>query len=476
MTVGEKIQYYRKKSGLSQEELGQKLLVSRQTVSLWEMDKTLPTVDNLIRLKEIFSVAVDDILSESEITEEVMEEQKEEVKESYQFQYSEWEMHELFKNINIPLQRRLILYSVAYIAIIFILVIIRVSEISVGVIIGYLLADFYVRFRNLRAFKKQWCFVEKNYLESTYFYEIYDRYINLKITANEDIIQTVKIYHTDINEARAFGNFIVFSMAGQECVIKKDALSEDSFLLSVLKRNLHASEKKKSKGISKIVSIVLFVASIASVFGAMGVMTILDETNSLLTENMWVFFLFTPIPIASLIFGIFVKKDGCRYKKNIVIGIIMTALLCIYGSFTFIFGDMYSHNDEPIINAEELLNINIPEHTQINTQDWGGAQMASRGNIAYSSDVYFDDGTVENFEKRLSLSTKWIEEISTNLIGITSGFCDYQTYDYFIIYNINTGEYNSLPRSDGTYRFLNLLYDVDSNKMMIVEYEIEYKK
>ena len=70
MTVGEKIQFYRKKIGLSQEELGQKMFVSRQTVSLWEMDKTLPTIDNLIRLKEIFSISVDDILSECEPTVE----------------------------------------------------------------------------------------------------------------------------------------------------------------------------------------------------------------------------------------------------------------------------------------------------------------------------------------------------------------------------------------------------------------------
>ena len=41
MKVNEKIQHYRKIAGLSQEELGKKLLVSRQTVSLWEMDKTL---------------------------------------------------------------------------------------------------------------------------------------------------------------------------------------------------------------------------------------------------------------------------------------------------------------------------------------------------------------------------------------------------------------------------------------------------
>ena len=62
MTVGEKIQTYRKQLGMSQEELGQKLLVSRQTISLWEKDQTVPTIDNLIRLREIFSVSVDEIL------------------------------------------------------------------------------------------------------------------------------------------------------------------------------------------------------------------------------------------------------------------------------------------------------------------------------------------------------------------------------------------------------------------------------
>ena len=83
MTVGEKIQYYRKKIGLSQEELGQTMLVSRQTVSLWEMDKTLPTVDNLIRLKEIFSVSIDDILSEAE----PIKGNKNEPNEAYVFKY-----------------------------------------------------------------------------------------------------------------------------------------------------------------------------------------------------------------------------------------------------------------------------------------------------------------------------------------------------------------------------------------------------
>lgn len=62
MTVGENIQRYRKKLGLSQDQLGQKLLVSRQTISLWEKDQTVPTIDNLMLLKDVFQVSVDEIL------------------------------------------------------------------------------------------------------------------------------------------------------------------------------------------------------------------------------------------------------------------------------------------------------------------------------------------------------------------------------------------------------------------------------
>lgn len=68
MTVGEKIQFYRKELKLSQEELGQRLLVSRQTVSLWEKDQTVPTLENLMRLKEILGVSIDEILCTEEKT------------------------------------------------------------------------------------------------------------------------------------------------------------------------------------------------------------------------------------------------------------------------------------------------------------------------------------------------------------------------------------------------------------------------
>lgn len=64
MTISEKIQHYRKNAGLSQEDLARSLLVSRQTISLWENGQTIPTIDNLIRLREIFNVSLDDMLCE----------------------------------------------------------------------------------------------------------------------------------------------------------------------------------------------------------------------------------------------------------------------------------------------------------------------------------------------------------------------------------------------------------------------------
>lgn len=65
MTLGEKILKYRKQAGLSQEELADKMYVTRQSISLWETDQTTPTLDNLIMLAEIFAVSLDELCGTS---------------------------------------------------------------------------------------------------------------------------------------------------------------------------------------------------------------------------------------------------------------------------------------------------------------------------------------------------------------------------------------------------------------------------
>lgn len=52
----------RKEAGLSQEELADKLAVSRQAVSKWERGEALPDTDNLIRLARLYNVSIDEIV------------------------------------------------------------------------------------------------------------------------------------------------------------------------------------------------------------------------------------------------------------------------------------------------------------------------------------------------------------------------------------------------------------------------------
>ena len=61
--IANRLLEYRKKSGLSQEELTEKLDISRQSVSKWERAEASPDTDNLIELAKIYGVTMDDLLN-----------------------------------------------------------------------------------------------------------------------------------------------------------------------------------------------------------------------------------------------------------------------------------------------------------------------------------------------------------------------------------------------------------------------------
>lgn len=66
MTLGQRIQSLRKGLGLSQEALGELLGVSRQAISKWESDLTVPELDKLVALSKLFSLPVGRLLGVEE--------------------------------------------------------------------------------------------------------------------------------------------------------------------------------------------------------------------------------------------------------------------------------------------------------------------------------------------------------------------------------------------------------------------------
>ena len=66
MTFGEKLQDLRRKAGMSQDTLAEKLDVSRQAVSKWERDETMPETEKLVRIAQLFRASLDELLLDRE--------------------------------------------------------------------------------------------------------------------------------------------------------------------------------------------------------------------------------------------------------------------------------------------------------------------------------------------------------------------------------------------------------------------------
>ena len=65
MTIGEKIAHLRISSGISQEALAKMLDVSRQSISKWESDSSVPELDKILKLCEMFKITTDELLQDS---------------------------------------------------------------------------------------------------------------------------------------------------------------------------------------------------------------------------------------------------------------------------------------------------------------------------------------------------------------------------------------------------------------------------
>jgi len=77
MVFGEKLKNERKNKGWSQDELAEKLYVSRQSISKWENGQNYPSIETIIKVSDLFGVTIDELLrSDEELTKKVINDAK----------------------------------------------------------------------------------------------------------------------------------------------------------------------------------------------------------------------------------------------------------------------------------------------------------------------------------------------------------------------------------------------------------------
>lgn len=77
MEFGKQIKKLRQEAQLSQEELAERIYVSRQTISNWENDKSYPDVNSLVLLSETFQISLDKLIKgDIEVMKDVIQKKK----------------------------------------------------------------------------------------------------------------------------------------------------------------------------------------------------------------------------------------------------------------------------------------------------------------------------------------------------------------------------------------------------------------
>lgn len=493
MTIGERIQQYRKAEKLSQEELAGKLFVSRQTVSLWEKDQTLPTIDNLIRLKEIFNISLDELLTgtdeaerlnpvtEKNVPSEVSDsalpasegtgepspsDDPDAPAEAYRAQYSLDEIKAHFKTMRKKRNKQLILKYLIIILVYIAVVCFNFPDLIVGISAGilfiFIVLDIFIGFVNHKTNRQGMKLIP----EKTYAYEIWSDRMTVTVRKENELVSKWVIPYREITSCVETDLFYAFTYAGNTFLIRKSDLQVNSHLrlaLSVATEHKWVKKPREYK-----IAMALFVASLCCIWVPMLCVAIPTEFGADMTGVMWVFYLFLPIPIASIFVGYLFRKRGIKTLKNIVCGVIVTAFLILYGSFSFMFDGM----EFDLADVEARTNLDLPEPDKITNVSYSAHVGADGNELFYTYHIYFDEADAEVFEAQLAEDDRWLPGLPQDLLSFIWREADLAAADYFVFCDINGRIYNAPPAADGDISFIYILYDADENRAEITEYTL----
>lgn len=189
---------------------------------------------------------------------------------------------------------------------------------------------------------------------------------------------------------------------------------------------------------------------------------------------------FLPFPVACLVLGIILKRSGRRMEAFTVIGIVGIAVFIVFSLIASSDGKLSfsddSGSDTDVFGAadraEEVIGFELPAYS----------------GYSYSFDTYSDEslGTLEltfsgeSAEQLLASIEKsavFHENIPNTMIGMLPSAYRSAMPDYILIYNVDSAEYNTLPRASREYEFKVILcYDFGGEcSLEMLEYTLDYR-
>jgi hypothetical protein len=253
-----------------------------------------------------------------------------EPKEVYNFTYSEAELKEVYKVVAAP---KNIILGVGMYALFISIVAALMGEtpkdmIYVWMIVGvlFITLSLLVRRKDSKIIKQSM----QRVLSSEYTFKVFDGYF----TATVDCAGEINEYKVDfdkITKVISKEKLIIVIFEKRIYIIKKEGLPSNSPLLHLAYIKKMDFDSKKATGTKKIVSTVLFVLTLLSLHGSLFLTLIFTGNMTNPQALPWGFAAAMPVPLASIICGLYLKKKGySNYKKNTIAGTIVLFLLLMF--------------------------------------------------------------------------------------------------------------------------------------------------
>ncbi len=472
MTLGERLQQLRKEKQMSQEELGNLLLVSRQTVSLWENNQTVPTVDNLIRLKEIFGVSLDSILTgeEQPVPEPAQPVQAQAPTgdyyipiESYSYSMEKNDLSYMSKIYSNKSLRSAIICLTTSLS--FGLGSRSDNDTSALVVIFFILSAvfFTMHICNLFSLRK----IKNGIYKESYTCELYQGYCTLKTYINSELMKTTNIPFSEIKSCWDIPNcYLLVTKDRSFLPIKKSMLTENSYISSCCNNLKTGKTDFRSKNIIflKTAATLSLVGTILAFFMCVGKIGNNLDSLTKAAESANIARILFVIPIISLLVGVILNKNKIRNIKNIVVGIMAGSFIfcCCTVSALPVITDNYIHM------IEDMLGFTIPAYADVNFS----STLSNNENVIFFT---LAESEANEFEDFIENDTRWLKEDKEFFAEIMVDSAERISSDFYLIYNITTNEFGKLPDTEGEYEFICITYNTEMNTAYIYQYTADYK-
>lgn len=377
--------------------------------------------------------------------------------ESYTFTYTKEEHREAKKNYFSQPTAKIVVLSILVTAII-VYVLSLSFNFGSGLFVGIEAMWLLFSVLGLVKAKQTWKLSEAKFCSSVYTYELFEGYMFMKVTRENETVHLTKFEYADLRQKIDVGKYYLLNFYNQIYVIKKQELAENSIFHSIKPK---APEKPSAT--LRALSVALLVLTIVS--GISGVLCVSVQLISAGAIKWWCLLAFSALPLASFIFGIYMKKYGGG-RGNLFAGLLVLVV---------IFTVFFSVNTKEPVDAEKSAQIEAVESYMgvflPEPYSYDNFKGSVNGIDYEDTAMQFNSEAGDFIEGIIKGSDKWSAILTDEIYDLVYEVGTAEDWDYVCVYNITNDEYNKVPLKEGIYDMAAMYYDMEYNGLYVIEYE-----